>query len=124
MNAVKFPDMIGSNNQTKIIYDKDATGQNVRTLLLSVKKTLLGDPYFGVNLQKLLFERNNLILRDLVVDEIVTALNTFIPQLYVRRSDVEVQSDGTIVDVTITGKNMLNYDMETYTINLLNVEEL
>ena len=124
MNAVKFPDMIGTNNQTKIIYDKDATSQNIRTLLLSVKKTLLGDPYFGCNLQKLMFERNNVILQDLVIDEVVTCLNTFIPQLYVTRKDISVQSAGYEINIVIRGKNMLDYSFETYTLNLLNTEEL
>ncbi len=49
MNAVKFPDML-SNNKTNIIKDLDATKQNMALLLKSFKKTLLGDPYYGVNL--------------------------------------------------------------------------
>ena len=52
MNAVQFPDMI-SNNKTNIVKDLDATKQNYALLLKSFKKTLFGDPYFGVNLQKL-----------------------------------------------------------------------
>lgn len=60
MNAVSFPDMI-SNNSTNIITDEDATLQNLKYLILSSKNTLFGDPYFGTNLKKLIFDRNNTI---------------------------------------------------------------
>ena len=69
MNAVSFPDMI-SNNSTNIITDEDATLQNLKYLILSSKNTLFGDPYFGTNLKKLIFDRNNTILRDIVIDDI------------------------------------------------------
>lgn len=124
VNSIKFPDMIGNNNQSNIVYNKDATGQNVTTLLKSVKRTLLGDPYFGCNLQRLLFESNNHILRDLVIDEILQAIITFVPQIYVNRKSITVTSDGNTVYVNIRAKNILDYSFEEYNINLLNVEEM
>jgi phage baseplate assembly protein W len=124
VNAIKFPDMIGNNNQSNIVYNKDATGQNVTTLLKSVKRTLLGDPYFGCNLQRLLFESNNHILRDLVIDEILQAIITFVPQIFVNRKSITVTSDGNTVYVNIKAKNILDYGFEEYNINLLNVEEM
>ena len=125
MNAIKFPDMISSTGDTQIIKeDKKASSQNLRLLLLSTKKTLLGDPYFGVNLRNLLYEKNNVILRDLVVDDIFTAINIYMPQLRLERKDIIVNSDGKEVQVTINAQNIIDYSFYNYTIKLLDVEDI
>ena len=123
MNAVSFPNML-SANRTIIVKDLEATKQNLTCLLLSYKKTMLGDPYFGTNLRKLFYESNNDILRDLVIDDIYTSINTFMPQIRVIRKNIEVTSDRNSVYVHIKAQNMLDYSFEEYNIKLLDVEEL
>ena len=123
MNAIKFPDMI-SNNETNVIYDKDATHSNLKNLLLSVKQTLLGDPYFGINLQKLLYEKNNIIIQDLVIDEIYNAITIFMPQIRVERKNIQIIAGGNKIALNLQLQNMLDYSFNEYTINLLNVESI
>lgn len=123
MNAVKFPDMI-SVNQTNIVRDWEATRQNLNALLHSYKKTLLGDPNFGVNLRRLLYESNNDILRDLVVDDLYTAIKSFMPQVRVTRGDIEVNSVGNSVVVDIRAQNRLDFSFDSYSLELLDVEDL
>ena len=123
MNAVKFPNMLNSN-KTALVYDKEATRQNLETLILSTKLTLLGDPYFGTNLSRMFFEHNNVILQDIIIDDIFSAINTFMPQIRVLRDNINITSDGNKMIITIVAQNMLDYSFDEYTINLLNVEEL
>lgn len=123
MNAIKFPDML-NNNKASIVEGIEATAQNLKYLLLSNKLTLLGDPYFGANLQKLLYENNNVVLRDLVVDEIYTAISTFMPQIRVLRKNINVDSDGNKIIVDIKAQNLLDFSFAEYSIVLTNVEEL
>lgn len=123
MNAVKFPDMI-SNNSTNIVSDYDATLQNLTYLLLSAKRTLFGDPYFGVNLKKLIFDRNNVVIRDIVIDDIFTSITLFMPQIRVERKDITVESSGTSLYINIRAQNLLDYSFDNYSINMINVEEL
>ncbi len=123
MNAIGFPDMI-SSNKAVIIKDIDATRQNLNLLLTSYKKTMLGDPYFGTNLRKLFFENNNAILRDLVIDDIFTTINTFMPQIRVLRKNIEVISDRNSVYVNIKAQNLLDFSFNEYNIKLLEVEEI
>lgn len=123
MNAVRFPDMIISN-KTAIVNDKDATMQNLETLLLSNKYTLLGDPYFGSNIEKLLYESNNIILQDIIIDDIFTAINNYMPQIRVLRNNITVASNGNNVTVNIRAQNMLDYSFDEYSIRLLTVEEV
>ena len=123
MNAVSFPDMI-SNNSTNIITDDDATLQNLKYLILSSKNTLFGDPYFGTNLKKLIFDRNNTILRDIVIDDIFTAITMFMPQIKVERRNISVESEGSRLYINIRAQNRLDYTFTDYSINMINIEEL
>lgn len=123
MNAVQFPEML-SLNQTNVVTDKEATTQNLITLLHSYKGTMFGDPYFGVSLRRLIYESNNDILRDLVIDDIFTAIGKFMPQIRVLRDDIQVTADQNTIRVDIRAQNLLDFNFNTYSINLLNVEEL
>ena len=123
MNAVSLPDMI-SNNSTNIITDEDATLQNLKYLILSSKNTLFGDPYFGTNLKKLIFDRNNTILRDIVIDDIFTAITMFMPQIKVERRNISVESEGSRLYINIRAQNRLDYTFTDYSINMINIEEL
>ena len=123
MNAVGFPNMLQSN-KTVIVKDLDATRQNLTYLLQSYKKTMLGDPYFGTNLRKLIYESNNAVLRDLVIDDIYTAINNFMPQIRVTRKDITVTSDRNLVMVNIVAQNLLDFSFAEYNIKLLEVEEI
>ena len=123
MNAVKFPNMFTSN-KTALVKDKDATYQNLRLLLLSSKYTLFGDPHFGSNLKRLFFEHNNVILRDLVIDDIFTVITTYMPQVRVTRENIGVEMDTNSVNITIRAQNLLDFSFSEYTINLLNMEEM
>lgn len=123
MNAVRFPDML-SSNKTAIVKDKDATRQNLEMLLQSEKLTLLGDPYFGTNLSKLFFEYNNIVLQDIIIDDIYSAINTYMPQVRVLRENINLTSVGNTVNVHIVAQNLLDYSFDEYDIRLLTVEEL
>ena len=123
MNAVRFPDML-SSNKTAIVKDKDATRQNLEMLLQSEKLTLLGDPYFGTNLSKLFFEYNNVVLQDIIIDDIYSAINTYMPQVRVLRDNIRLTSVGNTVRVHIIAQNLLDYSFDEYDIKLLTVEEL
>lgn len=123
MYSIAFPNMLAKSN-IKLYDNHDATLSNLKLLLLSDKYGLFGDPYFGTNLKKLLFEQNNLILRDLVVDEIYTAIITFMPQIVVERKNITVTSTRASIQVQIKCTNLLDYQTDLYVINLTETEEI
>lgn len=92
MYSIDFPDMF-SSAKTNLLLDKEATLNNLQLLLLSDRWSLLGDPYYGASFKKAIFEQNNVILRDLIVDEIYTVILLFMPQVKVERRDIKVRSD-------------------------------
>lgn len=122
MHSIAFPNMLG-NSSTNLVQDKAATLSNTKLLLMSMKTSLFGDPDFGTNLLRLMFEQNNIVLRDLVVDDIYTAIAVYIPQIVVNRSDIVVVSDGVDIFVSFKGTNQLDFTVDTYTINLTKDEE-
>lgn len=123
MRSIAFPIMLG-NSSTNIIRDHDATASNLKLLLLSDKTSLFGDPYFGTNIKKLIHDQNNIVIRDLVIDDIYTAITTFMPQIIVKRGDIKVTSDKSNVYVNIKCLNLIDYTTDLYNINLTSSEEI
>lgn len=123
MYSLDFPNMF-SSTRTNLIEDHEATYSNLRLLLLSEKTSLFGDPYFGTRLKRVLYEQNSVILQDLIIDEIYTAIIMFMPQIRLKRSDITVTSDGVDVYATIRCTNLVDYVTDLYTINLTTVDEV
>lgn len=121
MNSIAFPELF-NNTTTKVFTDHEATASNLKLLLLSDKTGLFGDPYFGTNLKRLLFEPNNVVLQDIVIDEIYTAILQFMPQIRIERSNISIVSSGTDLYVTIRALNLLDYTTDLYNINLISYE--
>ena len=121
MYSIKFPDMLYSTS-TKLVSDHEATKQNMKLVLLSDRGTLFGDPYFGSLWKKLLFEQNNEILRDIIIDDILITLQTFMPQLLVKREHIEVNSDRYSIYINIKATNLLDYQTDMYSIKLMEDE--
>ena len=122
MNSIAFPKMV-SNVNTMLVQDHDATASNLKLLLASDKYGLFGDPYYGTSLKRLMFEQNNQILRDLIIDDIYSAIITFMPQIKVARKDIVVNSTRASVHISIKAINLLDYTTDLYNINLTESEE-
>ena len=119
MYSLSFPDMFSVDGvTTKVVKDHQATLSNLKLVLLSPKSALFGDPDFGSNLKRKFFEQNTPILRDLIIDDIYGTIITFMPQLVLKRSDITVESNGVDIFATIQCKNLIDYELDTYTINL------
>lgn len=123
MRSIAFPKMF-NNASTNILEDKDAIESNLRLLLLSEKNELLGDPYFGLQLKKYLFEQNNSVMNTMLIDDIYTSIALFMPQLVVKRKDIKLIHSGTDLICSITGTNQLNFQVDSYNIVLLREEEV
>lgn len=121
MKSINFPKMFNSVN-TKTIKDLEATKQNLRLLLLSWKTSLFGDPYYGTNIKRILFEQNNKVTEDRIIDDIYTAITDFMPQILLRREDITVKRDKDVVYITIRCANDINHMIDTYELRLMSEE--
>ena len=111
MYSVAFPKMFNSS-RTILYKDHEATLSNLKLLLESSRTSLFGDPYFGTDLKKYLFEQNDSILKDLLIDEIYTTILTFMPQLKLNRNDIIITTDDVDVFATIQCVNLIDYQTD------------
>ena len=124
MRSLSFPKMFNSIS-TQVLDDSDnqaATKSNLNLLIKSWKTSLFGDPYFGTNLKRLLFEPNNQVLKDLIIDDIYTSIIAFMPQLIVERKDILVTQDKFIVYINVKCINVLDYTTNLYNIYMTSEE--
>lgn len=117
MYSIKFPDMF-SGVKTNLISDSTATLSNINLLLTSWKTSLFGDPYFGTNLKKYIYEQNNIILKDIIIDDILISLQTFIPQISIKRKDIEITLNRTELFITINCINKIDNQPNMFEIKL------
>ena len=117
MYSIKFPDMLSSAN-TNLIEGHEATISNLRLMLASWKTSLFGDPYFGTNIKRFIFDQNNVVLKDLIIDDINLAIHDFMPQIQISRNDITIRQVDDHVFVDIKCINRLDNQPDIYTIEL------
>ena len=121
MYSINFPKMF-SNSYTNLLSDYDATLNNLKMLLYSDKYSLLGDPYYGTNIKRMLYNQNGTLLKDILIDDIFSAIVNFMPQIRVDRKDIEVKQDKQKIWVAIRCTNMIDYTTNLYEIQLITAE--
>lgn len=122
IKSIEFPNMF-TRTSTNFVTDKEATFQNLKYLILSEKGELFGDPFYGVGLKKYLFDQNDTIIKDLVLDDMYTAIATFMPQLRINRNDLKLRTgDKGEIFVDIRAVNQLDFTTNLYSIVLLETD--
>lgn len=117
MVSFGFPDMLNSA-KANLIEDREATISNIRLLLASWKTSLFGDPYFGTNIKRFIYEQNDIILRDLIIDDILLSLQEFVPQIVTDRSRIKIRQENRDVYATIDCLSKLDSLELSFTIKL------
>ena len=127
MRSIHFPHMFNTNS-TRVWKSSEhlkATKQNTKLVLYSERGELIGDPYFGLMLRHFMFDQNNYILRDQIIDMIYTQLAIFIPQVHVERKDITVCQDREKAKLycEFSGVNQIDYQLNTYQLVLFDSNE-
>lgn len=122
MKSIKFPEMI-RHHYVDTISDIDATYQNLKLFLTSEKGEFVFDPFFGIRLKRYIFEQNNFILRDIIIDEIYEQITIFMPQLIIRRDDITITADRAKIYCNIKARNQKDFELNSYNLVLYNSGE-
>lgn len=118
MYSIAFPDMF-SSARTNLYEDQTATLSNTKLLLGSFKKSLFGDPYFGSKIKDFVYEQNNIVLQDLIIDDIYVAIKQFMPQVAIQRKDISIKSKNNSLYATINCINKLDNQPNMFQIELV-----
>ena len=117
MYSFAFPRMLNSTT-SNLLLDKEAIRSNMILLLSSERDTLFGDPYYGAELKKHIFEQSSSIIPDLLIDELYTTIKTFMPQVYLTRKDITVYVKKTTLFVDIHYYYIIDNTSDLFTIKL------
>lgn len=121
MNTISFP-KIFNGNSTSVKYGDEATKQSIRLLVSSECGEFFGDPDFGIHLKRYFFEQNNIILRDILIDEIYTKIVDYCPQIYIERRNIKIFIDGSKLVANITYKNQETFITNMFSLVLFKIE--
>lgn len=122
MYSIAFPKMF-SGSRTLTYEDHDATLSNLKLILTSEKYGLFGDPYFGCLLKTAIYEQNNVVLKDLLIDAIYTTILEFMPQIKLSRDNIKITQKDTRLFAIINCINLIDYQTNMYEIQLVKNDE-
>ena len=101
MYSIAFP-KIFNGSKVNLNKDYDAVKVNLKSLLMSNRKGLYGDPYYGVNLKQILWHQAaKPVVVELLKDEMFNAIYSYMPQAKVTKDDIDVEVDGNTVYASI-----------------------
>ena len=124
-NSFSHPNMISSASGGFLSKDdKTLVKQNLRLILSTSRTELFGDPYFGTNIKRLMFDPNDIVLKDLVIDNIYLAIRMFVKEITVPRKNIMITQNKQMLVCSI--KFMYNKDgtNDLFKINLITNEEV
>ena len=75
--------------------------QSLRLLLTTAKGELLGDPFYGTNTIAFINEPNDLVLRDEIIDDYLSAIAKYEKRIVVTEDDIAIIQTNTNVNITI-----------------------
>lgn len=101
MASIAFPNMLSTSSTNLIVSEKEAVKNNLLLLLNTERKSLFGDPGFGSNLKRVMFEQEGTLIVDLLIDELYTTIMTFMPQLFLERRDISIVKNHNLVIASI-----------------------
>lgn len=122
MYSFGFPRMF-NNTTSALVSEKEAIRSNMLLLLQTERKTLFGDPYFGCELKKYLFEQSNSIIVDLLIDELYTTILNFMPQVSLTRKDIKIYTARTTLYAEIAYRYVLDNTSDLFRIKLTTSSE-
>lgn len=119
MYSIAFPNIF-NGSKVNLNKDYDAIKINLKSLLMSNRGGLYGDPHYGLNMKQILWSQAcKPVVIELLKDEIFNAIYSYMPQVKITRDDIKVMVEGNLVQASIS----VNVD-ETIPSDLFNIQIL
>lgn len=101
--TIAHPECFDLNSGKTAVSDTNVSiEQSLRLLLTTAKGELFGDPFFGTNIMAFINEPNDLVLKDEIIDDFVSAISSYEKRVSVAEDDIDVVQTDAKVNVTIT----------------------
>lgn len=123
MYSIAFPDIF-NGSKVNLNKDYDAIKINLKSLLMSNRGGLYGDPHFGLNMKQILWDQAcRPVVIELLKDEIFNAIYSYMPQVSITRDDIDVEVDGNVVHASINVKADSKIPSNLFNIKIIIDEE-
>ena len=123
MYSIAFPDIF-NGSKVNLNKDYDAIKINLKSLLMSNRGGLYGDPHYGLNMKQILWDQAcRPVVIELLKDEIFNAIYSYMPQIEITRDDIDVTVDGNVVHATIEVKADSRIPSDLFKIKIMLDEE-
>lgn len=101
-NSIRHPNIFSSKNgKTVVSINNNSINNCLRLLFTTSKGELLGDPQFGSNLMKLVYEPNDIILQDMVTQDIIETISKYETRITVDTSMITFNIDINTVYINV-----------------------
>ena len=104
----------GFFNQTKTTLQQ--AQHNIRNLLLTIKGERLGNPTFGSDLMRVIFEPEDEFLESKIEEAIRSSMDEFLP--YINLQEIKVESSNVANKVVVDLKFTINFDQDVQTLTM------
>lgn len=122
MYSIGFP-KIFNGSTVYLNKDYDAIKTNLQLLLGANKGGLFGDPAYGTKIKTLLYEQvQSPMIPELIKDDIFEAIYSYMPQIDIKRDDIQINIVDNYVQAIINVKSDSSVESNLYTIDLLGDE--
>lgn len=119
MYSIAFPNIF-NGSKVNLTKDYDAIKVNLKSLLMSNRGGLYGDPHYGLNMKQILWDQAcKPVVIELLKDEIFNAIYSYMPQVSITRDDIDVKVDGNLVYASIEVKADSKIPSDLFNIEIL-----
>lgn len=112
----KMFSLINGNTETDSL--DISINRSIALILLTAKGEVFGNPDFGSDIRKFLFQNYTDSMRDLLIDEIVESISNWEDRIVINRSDISIEQDDLVLKIhisyTLTNSNIRG-DTDVYT---------
>lgn len=123
--SLSFPNIFNKST-VNLESGYDSIRQNIVLLLASNKGGLYGDPWFGTDVKRILWDPNHRdIMKNLVQDQIYESIYSYMPNnIDIKKDDIEIRMLDNYANVKINLSAYSNVDNDMLDIDLLNENDV
>jgi hypothetical protein len=118
-NSITHPKMFSLTNGNTGLDSLDVSiNRSISLILLTAKGEVFGNPEFGSDIRKFLFQNYNDNLKELIIDEIIESVSKWEDRIILSRNDITIEQNDLVLKIhisyTLTNSNIRG-DTDVYT---------
>jgi len=103
IKTISFPDIVNLiNGNCQCSVGAKSINECLGLLLTASKGEFLGDPDFGTNIHRYIFDHNGAAMVEIVKNEILNAVREYMPRVEMTENDITIEQFENYVQITLS----------------------